>query len=221
MVADDIDNCIGIFNDEQVDGDSDGVGDACDPNPGADDRVERFEVFFDRIALTPSDGAFELESDGVVPTNPTEEIAGTLELVIPDSDRTGVSLEVGFRPLDFGVMGNENRFGIQIAATDSSTVACSVNEDDATNMVSSGTLDHTGGIEPLDPEPNVLPDALQRLVLDVHIGDGARCTFRGVSAARPQASGTGSAGGDLTITIEMFKLRARLEYLVVYDTTRP
>lgn len=101
-VADALDNCPGYSNFDQTDGEGDGVGDACDPDPAAPgDTLVEFEDFDDPVAAAlawqeyGTTGRFVYEVGGVV--HPVEEGGSYLQRATPIPDTPEVLVEIAFR----------------------------------------------------------------------------------------------------------------------------
>jgi hypothetical protein len=99
----------------------------------------------------------------------------------------------------------------------SSTVSCSFREDPLVGGTPAGLLHDNGNTtEGLRPVPDVMVGVRERLVLHARDDGGVRCDLNGSTA-----TGTGSAEGNASVIIRSQQMRARIEYVVLYDTTRP
>ncbi len=218
---DSADNCPGQGNANQADGDEDGVGDNCDAAPGTGPDTVLFakSEFFaiDLGGASPSGTGFIAIGDAAETSGADiEAIDATLQFVLADSDRTGFSIEVGFTITDFGLQGNQNRFAIDVVTTSSSSIRCLFNEDSPASPASFGQLEHENGTTNFDPELDIAANVPQRMVIHSHVLNGVDCLL-GTSTAH----GDGDGDGDVTLTIHVERMRARINYVVLYDTTRP
>jgi len=75
FVADVKDNCPGIMNQYQLDSDTDGFGDVCDPDDDNDQMEDTFETFYGLDPYNANDDLLDLDNDGI--SNYDEYLAGT------------------------------------------------------------------------------------------------------------------------------------------------
>lgn len=110
-IADAADNCPGHANVDQADGDSDGVGDACDPAPEEPgDALLGFEDFDDRATATweefSTTGRFVFEPGSVVHGN-VGEAGSYLRRTQPAPDTSELVFEVAMR---FDAWGDRSNY---------------------------------------------------------------------------------------------------------------
>jgi hypothetical protein len=207
------DNCPGIKNTTQTTNDDDSVGDACDPYPSLPgDRIAAREMFstgFGDVSFTGTDVRV---ADGSAETGgAAADVLTTLSLVVPGGpDRFGATVEVGFSVLELGDVDNE----LRVKLTGSQSVNCVLSDDDLDTSLSTAIFNSTMNVESLN-EVGIDLGQPQRMVVGAHEQDGSFCTFDGV-----RVEGFGTARGDVTVTIDIRAMKVRVDYIVVYDTTR-
>ena len=204
-----------------MDGDGDGVGDACDPalSDMSDGIVREASAFFGKD-FAPAESAgtgFEILEDSAVTLGPVGDVDASLQIRFADSDRQGYSVEVGFTIDEYASAGVISRFAVDTISTNGSSLSCFfVDDDPGMPGVPGFLMNASGGTAPVLPAL-VLPTAVKhRLVLQAHEAEGARCRL-GLSSAVVLSG----ADGDVTMTISVQRMRLRVDHVVIYDTTRP
>lgn len=210
------DNCPGILNKAQTTNDGDNVGDACDPAPSLPgDRIAAREMFAMDLGNVSFTGTEVAVNGGSAETaGPAASVATTLSLVVPDNidaPRFGTTVEVGFTIGELG--GSNNELRVKLAGSQS--VNCVISDDDLDLSASTAIFNSTMDVESLG-KVQIEPGTPQRIVVGAHEEDGSFCSFDGA-----RVEGSGTARGDATVTIDIRGMSVRVDYLVLYDTTRP
>lgn len=216
-IPDKQDNCPSQSNANQLTNDGDLVGDICDPDPASGlEAIILTEHFTSEEGnASPSGSGWAFDGGFAIPTGASvENINTSLKLVVADNNRTGISVELGFEIVDFGLDGNQNQLSLRVM-TPSNTLNCFISEDSPANGESFGMFTHASGGGGLIPAPVIVRDKLYRMIVHGHETDGTLCVIE--SSRR---MGTGNAEGNIEITIGVERMRARIHYVVVYETTR-
>lgn len=217
--ADEIDTCPGIDNQVQDSDDGDGVGDVCDPYPGApNDRIFAREMFATNLGGVSAAGTELNVRDGSVETaGPVDLVDATLTLPAPDLvddgfERYGLTAEVGFEVLDYGSPLNDNSLELKLTAA-SSAIRCSMSDDVPDDGVTPAIMvSDDGRIENLPGNFEIPTNTKQRFVLGAHEERSAYCSLGGNNL-----EGTGTGNGTITVALRIRHMHVRVDYIVLYD----
>jgi hypothetical protein len=191
--VDDADNCPGIANADQADGDADGVGDACDPHPSTPgDRIAEV-AYFDGGAV---DG-------GWIAVGPWTVAAGSAAgsdgcSMSHDLLGTTPTVELRLQILDASAGSSSIRVTLQDDSSDA--ITCHVDDNDNAYGV---FLDGAGD--------GMAVGSDQRITLGAH-GSGTRCVD-GDELDSPLAL----VGSDTRATITLLDVAVAIDYIAIYD----
>lgn len=203
-VANASDDCPGIANPDQADGDTDGVGDACDPHPArSGDRIAFAAYFIDGIDTewTPDSPTSWLTANCAT----SNTITGAV-LVADLGDAASLpAIEIRYVATEFQSGTASLRIGLQ--PTSGPGVACHVDYNEGVF----GLFLNSSLVRP----ETVATEHLVRFVAD---DLGSSCLLNGI----PVTDSLGIRPGKTRITVgALLGIRARIEHIIAYTFVPP
>lgn len=226
-ILDMVDSCPGVANARvegvQPDGDGDGVGDACDPNPTTPgDEIAVVELFGTDLGTTTTDGGWSWTPAGaaISPAVPSDMGSPERTLVLQAIPARLVTLEVGFEVVDLGPddgvpQDNDNLIALHLDAPAISGVAsglCRLIENNHLN----NTTDLKVGPPPDDPTSHETGLVIGTRYLLRLWQDAAawNCKLSAVTASLPIAPP--AAAVSITPSLSVQSMQIAVHHIVVY-----
>jgi hypothetical protein len=216
-IANDVDNCPGIPNADQIDSDGDRVGDACDPHPTTPG---------DEIALAEF---FEIEPYAFIPDQPTSWMLGggmVTTTAGPDATDATLSLarvaksptlEIGFTLLELGNDMLNDEIDLTLAFPSNSGL-CQLKE-----MIGPGPDEIVTTVEVNDESSTNLSTPLQpmaartlSLTREASATVDGKCSLVGI-ASTTMFHGMATDFTTVNASIRIAGMRAAVRYAILYD----
>jgi hypothetical protein len=216
-IANDVDNCPGIPNTDQLDSDGDHVGDVCDPHPTTPG---------DEIALKEF---FEIAPYSFVPDQPTNWMLGggmVTTTAAPDATDATLSLarvaksptlEIGFTLLELGTDTLNDEVDLTLAFPSNSGL-CQLKEmigpgpDEIVTTVEMNNENSTNLQAPLQP----MAARSFALTRESSTTADGKCSLVGI-ASTPMYSGMANDFSMVNASIRIAGMRAAVRYAILYD----
>jgi len=220
-VADADDNCPGVSNAAQGDGDMDRIGDACDPDASEPNALVALTLFHaEADGWTPDPTAGWARQDGYIlsPELGTATTGGTLRYDATQPLKRP-TLQVGFSFIDFGVRTNTFNNQIELLLLDDDddvhlNADCQAREDNQVDLRSNLLLHFDGNSTPQQTSIDELVTN-RRYVFSYTRGVSSKCRLGADSASHADVAMEQLSA--VRPAIKLDHVSVKIDYIAVYQ----